>query len=121
MAQSIIETRGHQMFPHLTPEEVERVRRFGETRSFAAGEALAKVGQLTPGLMIFLSGKADVFQTERGRRSLIVTHETGSFFGELAQLGGRPALVDAIACEPVEVIVLPPEQLRALLIAEAEL
>ena len=41
--------------------------------------------------------------------------------GELAQLAGRPALVDAIAQEPVEALIIPPERLRALLIAEAEL
>jgi thioredoxin reductase (NADPH) len=109
------------MFPTLLPEEIDRVRRFGEVRSFAAGEALARVGEPTPGLMIILSGKVDVFQTHGGERSLIVTHEPGSFMGELAQLGGRPALVDAIATEPVGVIVIPPAQLRALLIAEAEL
>ena len=86
-----------------------------------AGEALARVGEPAPGLMIILSGEVDVFQTHGGQRSLIVTHETGSFMGELAQLGGRPALVDAIAREPVDVIVIPPAQLRALLIAEAEL
>jgi thioredoxin reductase (NADPH) len=121
MAQSIIATRRAQMFPTLLPEEIDRVRRFGEVRSFAAGEALAKVGDLGPGLMIILSGKVDVFQTHGGERSLIVTHEPGSFMGELAQLGGRPALVDAIATEPVGVIVIPPAQLRSLLIAEAEL
>ena len=91
------------------------MRRFGELRSFAAGEALARVGEVGPGLMIILSGKVDVFQTHGGERSLIVTHGPGSFMGELAQLGGRPALVDAIAQEPVEAIVIPPAQLRALL------
>ncbi len=121
MAQPIIETRRHQMFPHLEPEEVDRVRRFGEQRTYAAGDYLARVGETAPGLMIILSGKVDVFQSHAGHRSLIVTHEPGSFMGELAQLGGRPALVDAIATEPVEVIVIPPAQLRALLIAEAEL
>jgi hypothetical protein len=34
---------------------------------------------------------------------------------------GRPALVDAYAKEPVEALIIPPDQLRALLIAEAEL
>jgi thioredoxin reductase (NADPH) len=120
-AQSIIDTRRYQMFPTLPSEEIERVRRFGETRSFATSEALARVGELAPGFMIILSGKVDVFQTHGGNRSLIVTHEPGSFMGELAQLGGRPALVDAIATEPVEAIIIPPAQLRALLIAEAEL
>jgi thioredoxin reductase (NADPH) len=50
-----------------------------------------------------------------------VTHLPGAFMGELAQLSGRPALVDARAIRPVEVLVIPPERLRALLVAEAEL
>src|SRR5215475_6920759 len=41
--------------------------------------------------------------------------------GELAQLSGRPSLVDASAQGPVEALIIPPEELRALLIAEAEL
>jgi thioredoxin reductase (NADPH) len=41
--------------------------------------------------------------------------------GELAQLAGRPALVDAHAQGPVDALVIPPDRLRALLIAEAEL
>src|SRR5207237_5081432 len=47
--------------------------------------------------------------------------EPGAFMGELAQLAGRPALVDAHAKEPVEALIIPPDQLRALLIAEADL
>ena len=37
--------------------------------------------------------------------------------GELAQLAGRPSLVDAYAQGPVEALLIPPDQLRALLIA----
>jgi len=122
MVQSIIETRQHQMFPTLSQEEIDRVRRFGEQRTFAAGEALARVGDTAPGVMIILSGYVDVFEHDEKRgRELIVRHLPGAFMGELAQLGGRPSLVDAIAAEPVEVIVVPPAQLRALLIGEAEL
>ena len=41
--------------------------------------------------------------------------------GELAQLAGRPALIDAHAQGSVEALIILPDQLRALLIAEAEL
>jgi thioredoxin reductase (NADPH) len=41
--------------------------------------------------------------------------------GELAQLAGRPALADVTAEEPVQALVIAPDRLRALLIAEAEL
>jgi thioredoxin reductase (NADPH) len=74
------------------------------------------------GLTIILGGNVEITQhDESGRRTAIVTHGPGAFMGELAQLAGRPALVDAYAKEPVEALIIPPDQLRALLIAEAEL
>ena len=110
------------MFPTLEPEEIERVRRFGKVRAYRAGEALVQVGHVGPGLTIILTGRVDVTQhDESGRRRHIVTHGPGSFMGELAQLAGRPALVDAHAQEEVEALIIAPGELRALLIAEAEL
>jgi thioredoxin reductase (NADPH) len=121
-APSIIDTRRNQMFPVLEPMEIERVRRFGKVRSYGAGEALAKVGEKGHGLAVILAGTVEITQhDESGRRELIVTHRAGAFMGELAQLAGRPALVDAYAQTAVDALIIPPEQLRALLIAEAEL
>jgi thioredoxin reductase (NADPH) len=119
---SIIDTRRAQMFPILADAEIARVRRFGEARSFGAGDALAAVGEVGHGLTIILAGEVDVTQHDGSdRHPLIVTHEAGGFMGELAQLAGRPALVDAHARGPVEALIIPPDRLRALLIAEAEL
>jgi thioredoxin reductase (NADPH) len=120
--QPIREQRRDQMFPKLDPLEIERVRRFGELCSFAAGQLLGTIGQITPGLVVILSGQVAV--TERDpfdNHQHIVTHGPGNFLGELAQLAGRPALVQATAEEPVEALIIPPERLRALMIAEAEL
>ena len=119
---SLIEARHDQMFPVLEPSEIERVRRFGKVRSYDAGEALAKVGEVGRGLAIILAGKVDITQhDELGRRTPIVTYGPGSFMGELAQLAGQRTLIDAHAQGPVEALTIPPEQLRALLIAQAEL
>jgi thioredoxin reductase (NADPH) len=121
-AQSVFDTRRHQMFPTLEASEIERVRRFGAIHRYAAGETLATAGEVSPGFTIILSGKVDITQPgESGRHELIVAHGPGHFMGELAQLAGRPALVDAHAVEPVEALIIPPEKLRALLIGEAEL
>ena len=96
--QSIIDTRRHQMFPTLEAAEIERVRRFGKVRPYGAGEALAKVGEVGHGLTIILAGKVDITRRDgSGRREPIVTHSAGAYMGELAQLAGRPALVDAYA------------------------
>jgi len=50
-----------------------------------------------------------------------LTDGPGSFMGELAQLSGRPSLVDAYAKEAVETLVIPSRRLRNLLVEEAEL
>ena len=120
--QSIIDTRRDQMFPILESADIERVRRFGAVRSYRAGETLVEVGKVGPGLTILLTGRVDITQHDgSGHRRHIVTHGPESFMGELAQLAGRPALVDAHAEEEVEALIVPPDRLRALLIGEAEL
>jgi thioredoxin reductase (NADPH) len=118
--QDLIATRGPQMFPRLTDEELARVARFGGPVRFAAGQMVARVGEIGIGLLLIREGKVKVSQRGRETRD-IVTHERGNFMGELAQLSGRPYLVDAVALEDVEAIAVPPDRLRAMLIAEAEL
>src|SRR5437764_12756629 len=82
--QSILETRRYQMFPVLEPSEIERVRRFGVVRSYAAGKPLAKVGEGGEGLVIILAGKVDITQHDQlGRWTPIVTHGPGAFMGEV--------------------------------------
>jgi thioredoxin reductase (NADPH) len=110
------------MLPELDAMEIERVRRFGECRSFAKGTALYTIGQVAPGLMVILAGQVEVTHVDKsGQRTALVTHGPGHFLGELAQLAGRPALADATAQEAVRALIIPPDRLRALLIAEAEL
>jgi thioredoxin reductase (NADPH) len=121
-SSTIVERRRDQMFPVLEPAEIERVRRFGTLASYRSGDALAKAGQVNLGLTVILSGHVDVrTNVSSGQGELIVSHGPGEFLGELAQLAGKPALVDAQAKGAVEALVIAPEKLRALLIAEAEL
>jgi thioredoxin reductase (NADPH) len=119
-AGSIFEKRREQLLPVLDATEIERMRRFGEACSFPAGAKIFKAGHVAPGLVVILSGNIDMVR-EGNQADLIVQHGPGEFMGELAQLGGRPALVDAIARDPVEAVIIPPDRLRALFIAEAEL
>lgn len=109
------------MFPRLSDAELRRLERFGERRCYPAGEAVARLGDTGVGLVIVLSGKIDISQNDRGEHDHIVTHERGNFMGELAQLSGRPYLVDATALTDVEVLAIAPDRLRALLVAEADL
>ena len=117
----LVATRGAQMFPRLSDEELERLSRFGERQLFRAGDTVARLSESGLGLTLVLSGTIEVSQVEHGERRKIATHERGNFLGELAQLSGRPYLVDADAVTDVEAIAISPQRLRALLIAEADL
>jgi thioredoxin reductase (NADPH) len=118
----IIQARRAQMFPTLAPADIDRLRRFGETRSYGSGERLIRAGDVAPGLIVILSGKVEVTQG-RGldQREIIVTHEPRQFAGELAQLSARPSLVDAEALEPLEALVIRSDRLRDLMVQEADL
>jgi thioredoxin reductase (NADPH) len=118
----LIETRGRQMFPTLSPAQLDRLGRLGERKTYGKGNAIVRIGDAGHGLIVILAGQVDVTQTdELGHRTLIVTHGRGAFMGELAQLSGRPSLVDAVAVTGVDAVVIPPDGLRDVLVAEAEL
>jgi thioredoxin reductase (NADPH) len=117
-----IASRRDQMFPILTDADIERMRRFGEARTYPAGEHIVTAGTVSPGLIVILSGKVDITQAGGLRpREAIITYGAGNFIGELAQLSNRPSLVNAEAVEPVEALVIPSPRLRDLMVQEANL
>jgi thioredoxin reductase (NADPH) len=114
--------RRDQMFPSLDPIEIERIRRFGERKVFEKGQSLARSGERTGGFYIILSGIVEIARRlPTGGRERITLYGAGSFFGELAQLADKPSLVDAVSLDDVEALLLAPERMRSVLIAEAEL
>jgi thioredoxin reductase (NADPH) len=119
---STLESRLHQMFPTLSAEEVARMRRFGEPQRWDAGEQLFSVGQTGRGMCVVVSGCIQIFRRDGlGREHLITDIGPGMFSAEVGTLTGRPSLVDGRALMDTEGFVIPPDRLRALLVAEAEL
>ena len=119
---STIDTRREQMFPKLTPHEIDRLRRFGQVRRYAAGEALFVMGDIAPGMFVLIRGSVRVVRRDPlGHSAPIVEQGPGEFVAEVGQLSGQPALVDVHAIDEVEALLIPPENLRALMIEEPEL
>lgn len=119
---STIDTRHDQMFPTLDASDIARLSRFGACRRYASGEALFRAGEPGPGMFVVLSGVVAITQRNGlGRVVPIARQGAGEFLAEVGQLSGRPALVDGHAEGEVDTLLLEPAQLRALLIAEAEL
>ena len=119
---TLLETRGHQMFPELTQDEIDRVRRFGSPQRWRAGEALFSVGDTGRGMYLLLGGSVRLVRRDGlGRESLISELGRGHFLAEVGTLSGKPTLVDGVATQDTEAVVIRPDRLRALLVAEAEL
>ncbi|SHL00541.1 cyclic nucleotide-regulated FAD-dependent pyridine nucleotide-disulphide oxidoreductase [Bradyrhizobium lablabi] len=114
--------RREQTFPTLTPQEIERMRRFGEVRHYKNGERLFETGKPGPGMFVLLSGHVAITQRDGlGHVTPVIDQGPGQFLAEIGQLSGRVALVDGHAEGDVETLLIPPERLRALLVAEADL
>ena len=131
----VLARRFDQMFPVLSSPEIERIRRFGDVRRFGPGELLCRVGKPSPGMYLVLSGRLAVVSRDALGRSLPIADFAqlvggtleemeilpGEVLAELGALSGKPCALDVQAVEEVEAILVPPDQLRALLVAEAEL
>src|SRR5258706_6421019 len=114
--------RLEQTFPALTPQETGRMRRFGEVRNYKDGEKLYETGKPGPGIFVILSGHVAITQRDGlGHVTPVIDQGPGQFPAEIGQLSGRVALVDGHAEGDVETLLIPPERLRALLVAEADL
>jgi thioredoxin reductase (NADPH) len=114
--------RHEQTFPKLTPQEIARLRRFGELRNYKDGEALFRTGKPGPGMFVVLSGHVAITQRDGlGHVTPVIDQGPGQFLAEIGQLSGRVAMVDGHAEGDVETLLIPPDKLRALLVAEADL
>jgi thioredoxin reductase (NADPH) len=98
------------------------MRRFGEVRNYKNGEMLFETGKPGPGMFVVLSGHVAITQRDGlGHVTPVIDQGPGQFLAEIGQLSGRIALVDGHAEGDVEALLIPPERLRALLVAEADL
>src|SRR6202047_2136975 len=114
--------RLEQTFPALTAQEIARMRGFGELRSYKDGEKLFETGKPGLGMFVILSGHVAITQRDGlGHVKPVIDQGPGQFLAEIGQLSGRVALVDGHAEGDVETLLIPPDKLRALLVAEADL
>jgi CRP-like cAMP-binding protein len=98
-------------FEELTPEDLQRVAKVGERKSFGAGDTIIAKDTQGQAMYVILSGRATV---EAGGK----THELepGDFVGEMALLGRRPRSATVTAAELVECLVFEAMYFKPFLI-----
>ena len=120
MAELTAEQR-QKMFPALSPAQIARLEHLGERRTVEKGEIVFEQGQATPNFLVVIKGALEIVQPADGREVPITVHHAGEFTGEANMLSGRRSLVRARMIEAGEVLAIPPEALRKLVHADADL
>ena len=76
MAPSVVD-RAAQMFPQLTPAQIERISRIGHRRDVRAGEVLFEVGEQNTRFFVVLTGAIDVVRPIGDREEPVIVHQPG--------------------------------------------
>src|SRR5258705_12580729 len=83
-----LESRREQMFPTLTPAQVERLKTYGTLRSIRAPDVLAEPGDRYDGILVVLSGSIEIVQVGIAGEEPVTVHNAGQFSGEMSALRG---------------------------------
>lgn len=110
-----------QIFPTLTPAQINRIRPLGRVRHVDRGEILFDLGQTNIPFFVVLSGSLEVVQPSIEGERPITIHNAGSFTGELTMISGHRIFVRGRVLEPGEVLELSSDALRSLIAKDAEL
>ncbi len=113
--------RREQMFPRLTPAQIERLGGCGQARRVAAGEVLFDSGDQNTEFFVVLQGAIELLRPAMAHDERIVTLGPGEFTGEINMLSGRRSLVQARVAEEGSIFVLEREGLLALVQKDSEL
>jgi len=113
--------RRHQMFPRLTPTQVDRISAVGERRSVRAGEVLFELGEQNISFFVVIEGAVAIVRPVDGHEEQIVVHGPGEFTGEINMLSARRGLARGRAVADGSVVVVDREHLRVLVQRDFEL
>lgn len=110
-----------QIFPTLSPSQIDRIRLQGRVRHVDRGEILFDVGDTNIPFFVILSGSMEVVQPGLDGERPITVHHAGGFTGELTMISGRRIFVRGRVIEPGDFVELTGDALRLLIAKDAEL
>ena len=116
-------TRAHveQIFPKLTPAQIDRIAVHGHMRAMELGEVLYEQGDSASPFFVVVSGELEVVRPSGTIETLVTVHSSGQFTGEVGTLSGRRTLFRVRATKPGKVIELDRQHMLALMQSDAEL
>ncbi|MGC2575453.1 MAG: FAD-dependent oxidoreductase [Candidatus Nitrosopolaris sp.] len=114
-------SRIDQIFPILTPAQINRIAVHGHMRPIQSGEVLVEQGDSAVPFFVVVSGELEIVRPSRAGETLVTIHGPGQFTGEVNMLSGRRTLVRMRATKPGQVIELDRQHMMTLIQTDAEL
>jgi thioredoxin reductase (NADPH) len=108
-------------FPHLSDDQIDRLRPLGSERQVADGTALWATGDRSVPCFVVLSGAVAIVLEQGDSASIVATHQAGQFTGDVDLLSGRSVVVAGRARGDSTVLAIPSEALRSLVVNDSEL
>jgi thioredoxin reductase (NADPH) len=114
---------GHadQLFPTLTPAQIERISVHGRRRRTEAGEVLVEAGDRDVPCFVVISGELEIVQREGESEHLVASQGPGQFTGESNMISGRRALFQIRVRTAGEVVQLERAEVSALVQMDPDL
>src|SRR5277367_3791458 len=107
--------------PHLTEDQIERIREYAKPRQVVADEILYEPGFDTPPVYVVISGAIRIVAVGGKEERIVTTYQPGQFSGELLMISGRRSIYRCQAVEAGTLLELCPKDLRTLIGKDAEL
>jgi len=94
----------------LAPQQTQKLGR----AHYEVGDEIVREGEQGECAYLLVSGEVEVFRKVNGRTQPIGRLQRGECFGEIALLGNVPRIATVRCLTPVDVVVLPRDQLMTL-------
>jgi thioredoxin reductase (NADPH) len=107
--------------PTLREDQIEILRRYGQTRKTEVGEVLFRAGDTSNDFIVVLEGEVEVIDDFAGEARTIGVFLAGRFLGELNMLTGQAMYLSAMVREGGEVLAIPRERLKEVVTEEPNL
>jgi len=93
------------IFQDLSRRQFDRIEGILHRRSYVAGEAIVREGDIGVGMYVILSGEVDIIQHgQEGAETRLATFGSGDFFGDQVLLDESARTASAIAREPTKAV-----------------
>src|ERR687896_2251767 len=107
--------------PTLREDQIEILRRYGQTRKTEVGEILFRAGDTSNDFIVVLEGEVEVIDDFAGEARTIGVFLASRFPGELNMLTGQAMYLTAVVRKGGEVLAIPREKLKEVVTEEPNL